>query len=158
MESVDLVGGVLFASVYWPEGPPAVPEATIEVLDRDLAVAGHQPVAEPTRANLADHQVRVLVGREPREGFPFGDERGLAKTIGNYWPYATTLYDYTNRAMPFDRPGTLTPDQVYAVSAYVLHLNGLIAEDEPMNAKTLPQVEMPNREGFVPDDRPDSKQ
>lgn len=73
------------------------------------------------------------------------------KTVGSYWPYATTLWDYTNRAMPFDRPGTLTSAQVYAVSAYILHLNGLIGEEEPMNAKTLPTVVMPNREGFRTD-------
>jgi len=78
------------------------------------------------------------------------------KTVGSYWPYATTLWDYTNRAMPFDRPGTLTSDQVYAVSAYILHLNGLIGEEEPMNAKTLPMVVMPNREGFRTD-RADSR-
>lgn len=70
------------------------------------------------------------------------------KTVGSYWPYATTLWDYTNRAMPFDRPGSLTVDQVYAVTAYVLHLNGLWDESEALNAETLPGVEMPNREGF----------
>jgi len=78
------------------------------------------------------------------------------RTVGSYWPYATTLWDYTNRAMPFDRPGTLTADQVYAVTAYILHLNGIVAEDAVMDAKTLPAVEMPNRGGFVPDNRPDT--
>ena len=77
------------------------------------------------------------------------------KTVGSYWPYATTIWDYVNRAMPFDRPGTLTHDQVYAVVAYLLHLNGIIGEDDVINATTLPQVKMPNREGFVPDPRPD---
>ena len=78
------------------------------------------------------------------------------RTVGSYWPYATTLWDYTNRAMPFDRPGTLTADQVYAVTAYILHLNGIVGEEEVLNAETLPAVTMPNREGFVPDDRPDT--
>ena len=78
------------------------------------------------------------------------------RTVGSYWPYATTLWDYTNRAMPFDRPGTLTADQVYAVTAYVLFLNGIVKEDEVLDAATLPAVVMPNRDGFVPDDRPDT--
>jgi cytochrome c len=75
--------------------------------------------------------------------------------VGSYWPYATTIWDYVNRAMPFDRPGILTHDQVYAVVAYLLFLNGIIGEEEVMNASSLPQVTMPNRNGFVPDPRPD---
>jgi len=77
------------------------------------------------------------------------------KTVGSYWPYATTLFDYTRRAMPFKQPGTLTDNQVYAVVAHVLHLNGIIGENTVMDAKSLPQVKMPNRSGFVPDSRPD---
>jgi cytochrome c len=78
------------------------------------------------------------------------------RTVGSYWPYATTLWDYTNRAMPFDRPGTLTSDQVYAVTAYILFLNGLVQEDTVIDAASLPKVEMPNKGGFIPDDRPDT--
>lgn len=78
------------------------------------------------------------------------------RNVGSYWPYATTLWDYTNRAMPFDRPGTLTADQVYAVTAYILFLNGIVEEDAVIDADTLPDVRMPNRDGFVPDDRPDA--
>ena len=78
------------------------------------------------------------------------------KTIGSYWPYATTLWDYLNRAMPFDRPGTLSADEVYATTAYLLFLNGIIGEHDVMDARTLPQVKMPNRDGFVPDARPDT--
>ena len=77
------------------------------------------------------------------------------KTVGSYWPYATTLWDYLNRAMPFDHPGTLQPDQVYAATAYLLYLNGIIAERDVMDQTTLPQVKMPNKNGFVPDTRPD---
>ena len=77
------------------------------------------------------------------------------RTVGSYWPYATTLWDYVNRAMPFNRPGTLTHDEVYAVSAYVLFLNDLVGEKQVLNAKTLPRVRMPNRDGFVTDPRPD---
>ena len=77
------------------------------------------------------------------------------KTVGSYWPYATTLFDYVRRAMPFKQPGTLTSNQLYAVSAFILNLNGIIGENAVMDAKTLPQVKMPNRNGFVSDPRPD---
>ena len=71
------------------------------------------------------------------------------RTVGSYWPYATTLFDYTRRAMPVTAPRTLTDEEVYAVTAYVLHLNGIIGETDAMNAQTLPAVKMPNRDGFV---------
>ena len=71
------------------------------------------------------------------------------RTVGSYWPYATTLFDYTRRAMPTTNPLSLSNDEAYAVSAYVLYLNGIIREDEVMNAQTLPQVKMPNRDGFI---------
>ena len=77
------------------------------------------------------------------------------KTVGSYWPYATTLYDYIHRAMPFDAPQSLTAEEVYAVTAWLLYRNGIVAEDAVMDARTLPAVEMPNRHGFVPDPRPD---
>jgi len=79
------------------------------------------------------------------------------KTVGSYWPYATTLWDYINRAMPFDHPSTLTADEVYATTAYVLFLNGLVGERDVIDEKTLPQVKMPNRNGFTSDPRPDVK-
>ena len=71
------------------------------------------------------------------------------RTVGSYWPYATTLFDYTRRAMPIGNPLSLSDDEVYAVTAYVLYLNGIIGENSEMNAKTLSQVKMPNRDGFV---------
>ena len=77
------------------------------------------------------------------------------KTVGSYWPYATTLWDFVNRAMPFNQPGTLSYHEVYAVSAYVLYLNDLFGETAELNAKNLPQIRMPNRDGFVSDPRPD---
>jgi S-disulfanyl-L-cysteine oxidoreductase SoxD len=77
------------------------------------------------------------------------------KTVGSFWPYATTLWDYVNRAMPFDRPGLLEAPEVYAAVAYVLYLNGIIQEDRVMDATSLSKVKMPNRDGFVPDPRPD---
>src|SRR5689334_12890481 len=77
------------------------------------------------------------------------------KTVGSFWPYATTLWDYVNRAMPFDKPGLLKPSEVYAVAAYILNLNGIVGDNDVMDAKTLPKVKMPNRDGFVADPRPD---
>ena len=73
------------------------------------------------------------------------------RTVGSYWPYATTLFDYVRRAMPITNPLSLTDDEVYAVSAYVLFVNGIVGEDAVMNAQTLSQVKMPNRDGFVSD-------
>jgi len=71
------------------------------------------------------------------------------KTIANFWPYATTLFDFTRRAMPWQQPKTLTNDEVYALTAYILALNKLIGENDEMNAKTLPKIKMPNRDGFI---------
>ena len=71
------------------------------------------------------------------------------RTVGSYWPYATTLFDYVRRAMPTNSPKSLNDSEVYAVSAYILQLNGIIAQDAVMNAQTLPQVKMPNRDGFI---------
>jgi len=79
------------------------------------------------------------------------------KTVGSYWPYATTLYDYIRRAMPFQTPQSLSNDEVYSVTAYILHMNGILDEDATLDAKKLPQVKMPNRDGFYVDDRPDAK-
>ena len=77
------------------------------------------------------------------------------KTVGSYWPYATTLYDYIHRAMPFSAPQSLASDEIYAVVAWVLHQNGIIPEDAVLDARSLPAIQMPNRKGFVPDPRPD---
>ncbi len=77
------------------------------------------------------------------------------KTVTSYWPYATTVWDYVNRSMPFDTPGVLTNDQLYAVVAYILFLDGIVEENQELNRETLPKIQMPNRDGFVKDDRPD---
>lgn len=88
-----------------------------------------------------------LVGTEPI------DSTGWNRTIGNFWPYATSVFDYIRRAMPFDRPGTLSDEEVYALTAYLLHLNGIVPANAVMDAATLPRVTMPARDRFVPDDR-----
>lgn len=72
-------------------------------------------------------------------------------TVGSFWPYATTLYDYINRAMPLDRPQSLAPDEVYAVTAYTLRLNGIVGEDAVLDAASLAAIPMPNRSGFIPE-------
>lgn len=77
------------------------------------------------------------------------------KTVESYWPYATTLFDYIKRAMPLNAPGSLTDDQVYAVSAYVLSQAKIVGEDATLDAKSLAAVKMPNREGFISDPRPE---
>ncbi len=77
------------------------------------------------------------------------------KTVGSYWPYATTLFDYLYRAMPLNAPQSLTPNQVYSVAAWILFRNGLLEKDAVLNQETLPKVQMPHRDGFVSDPRPD---
>ena len=77
------------------------------------------------------------------------------RTVGSYWPYATTLYDYIHRAMPFNAPQSLTAEETYSVIAWLLFKNEVISEDMLIDAETLPKVQMPNRDGFIPDARPD---
>jgi len=93
----------------------------------------------------------VLVG-----GFQSLTSARPVKTVGSYWPYATTLWDYINRAMPFQAPGSLSSQEVYGITAYILYLNGIVQESETISAQTLARVRMPNRDGFVADPRPDT--
>jgi cytochrome c len=73
------------------------------------------------------------------------------KTVGSYWPYATTLFDYIRRAMPYPTPGALSTDDTYAVAAYILNLNGLLPDDGKLDNDSLPKIKMPNRDGFLAD-------
>jgi mono/diheme cytochrome c family protein len=84
-----------------------------------------------------------LAGRSPLSG------AHPDQTVGNYWPYATTVFDFIRRAMPMNAPRSLSDDNVYAVTAYLLYLNGIIEENAEINAKSLPAIQMPNREGFI---------
>ena len=100
----------------------------------------------------------ALIGRDPAgESFDFASDAQIVKTIGNYWPYASTLFDYTARSMPFQQPGSLTANEVYAVVAYLLHLNELVPADAVMDRTTLPKVAMPARDRFVRDNRAGGK-
>jgi mono/diheme cytochrome c family protein len=168
LSAMLLAGAVAFAaqSPKYGVGRPPTPEQI-----RDLGVA-----IAPDGTGLPEGSGTVAAGREvfaarcskchgeKAEGgvgpVLVGGQGTLAtakplKTVGSYWPYATTVWDYINRAMPFDQPGLLKPPEVYAVVAYILNLNGIIANDQLMDAKSLPKVKMPNRNGFVADPRPD---
>ncbi len=79
------------------------------------------------------------------------------KTIGSFWPHATTLYDFIHRAMPYDAPQSLSADEVYAVTAWLLNRNGIVPDDAVLDAQSLPRVRMPNQGGFVQDTRPDTR-
>ena len=126
-----------------PPGSGTVQEG--EALFARLGAGCHGAKGEGTDAAPA------LVG-----GFGTLDTDQPLKTVGSYWPYATTLYDYIHRAMPADKPQSLTPDEVYALCAYLLYLNDIVPESAVMDAQTLPQVIMPNHAGFTsPDPRPD---
>jgi cytochrome c len=121
-----------------PPGRGTVAEG--EVVFRTYCVACHGP----TGTEGPNDQ---LVGAEPWEAWPG------SSTVGGYWPYATTLYDYIVRAMPQLTPGILTPDQTFAVIAYILERNGIVPADAVMDAETLAAVRMPARDRFVADDR-----
>jgi len=145
------------------------PPTAEEVQAWDLTIPSDGQVLPPGRGTAALGQAIYTErcaschgekGEDPKYSRLVGGQGSLAtaqpiRTVGSFWQYATTLWSYIRRAQPFDDPGSLTPDQVYAVTAYLLHLNGIIGEQDVMDAKTLPLVKMPNRDGFVPDPRPD---
>ena len=95
----------------------------------------------------------VLVGREPRDSFPFGNDPTLVRTIGNYWPYATTLFDYIRRTMPLSAPGSLRDDEVYSLTAFLLVANEVIPAGSALDSASLVAVSMPARDRFVRDNR-----
>ena len=148
------------------------PDATeLAALDIDVDASGHGlPPGQGTAAEgaiLYAQQCAVchgakgegvrpapkLVGRTPAAGHAFANDAGASQTIGNYWPYATTVYDFVKRAMPLLRPGSLTPNQTYSLVAFLLSENGIIDSAQTMNAQSLPAVQMPARPFFVNDNR-----
>lgn len=98
-----------------------------------------------------------LVGTDAGDNFSFGRDPGLVRAIGNYWPYATTLFDYTARSMPFTQPGSLSPSEVYGLVAYLLAENKIVAADAVMDKSTLAKVVMPAHGRFVRDNRTGGK-
>jgi mono/diheme cytochrome c family protein len=167
--SVIVLAGAVALAAQSPKygvGRPATPE---QIRDLGIAIA-------PDGTGLPEGSGTVAAGRdlfisecarchgakaEGDIGPPLVGGQGTLntakplKTVGSYWPYATTVWDFINRAMPFDRPGSLKPSEVYAAVAYILNLNDIIGKDQVMDAKSLPKVKMPNRDGFVADPRPD---
>jgi S-disulfanyl-L-cysteine oxidoreductase SoxD len=128
-----------------PEGQGTVAEGETVYAELCMACHGEEAQGGP------DLMYGGMVG-----GIGTMDESPRVLTPGSMYPYAPILFDYVYRAMPLDNPHSMTPDQVYAVSAYLYHLNGLIPADFVMNAETMPSIEMPNRDGFIADDRPDT--
>lgn len=105
-------------------------------------------------ANLEGGQGDRLIGG--RGSLPGNDPaKAPIKTVESYWPYATTLYDYINRAMPLATPGSLSSDEVYAVCAYILAQAKILRDDAVLDAATLAAIRMPNRDGFITDPRPE---
>ncbi len=158
------LGGVSYAyTAAAQEGPglgvPATPE---QVAGWDISIgpdgAGLPPGSGTAAAGKAVYDAKCLAchGAEgagrPNDQLVGGQgtlrEAAPIRTLGSYWPYATTVFDYIRRAMPYVTPHSLTADETYAVTAYLLALNGVIAEGDVMNATTLPKVVMPNRANF----------
>lgn len=139
--------------------PPTADEmkvADVDVLPDGRGLPPGSGTAERGR-DLYARRCAACHGASGKEGpadILVGGDGSLAtarplKTVGSFWPYATTLWDYINRSMPYDRPGTLTADEVYAVTAFVLNLNGIVGAGEALTQETLPRVRMPNRDGFI---------
>lgn len=160
--SLAIAVGLAAPALAYDFGRPATPDE-IKLWDLDVrpdgkglpdgsgsAIDGKEVFAENC---AACHGEKGLGGIKDRL---VGGQGTLAsdkpiKTIGSYWPYATTLFDYIHRAMPYPAPGSLSTDDTYAVTAYLLSLNGIIPPDGKLDKASLPQIEMPNRNGFVPD-------
>jgi cytochrome c len=143
-------------------GRPATPEE-IKAIDIDVMPDGRG--LPPGRGTVAEgatvYAAKCASCHGPKgQGGPadrlVGGE-GNQRTVGNYWPYATTLYDYTFRSMPFMQPGTLTPNETYALVAFILNMNGIVPDTAVMDAATLPKVVMPAHKKFVPDNRTGGK-
>lgn len=94
-----------------------------------------------------------LIGKDPPAGTVFAADFKQPKTIGNYWPYATTVYDYIHRTMPLTSPNSLTPDETYGLVAFLLTENGIISPGTTVDARSLPAIKMPAQKQFVPDNR-----
>lgn len=119
-----------------PEGQGSVAEGETIYKNKCIACHGENGLGTGTGDQLAGAQMG-LTSEYPE------------KTIGTYWPYATTIFDVVRRSMPMTQPGSLNNNDVYSVTAYLLYLNNIIGKDDVMNASTLPKVKMPNRNGFI---------
>jgi mono/diheme cytochrome c family protein len=155
-----VVSGAVYAAERYDFGRPATP-AEIAGWDIDVSPdgAGLPPGRGDVRQGEAIFAAKCAGCHGAHgEGKPMDrlvggigtlHDKKPEKTVGSFWPYATTLFDFVRRAMPLNAPQSLTPDEVYAVSAYVLFLNGIVAEDTTLDAGALAKIKMPNRDGFV---------
>ena len=152
-----------------PKGPGlGVPATPSEIAAMDISIApdgAGLPPGSGTPKQGADVYATKCVACHGLQGVngvndPLVGGQGTltsaapVKTIGSYWPYATTVFDFVRRAMPYPAPHSLSDPEAYAVTAYLLHLNGIIGPDDVMDATSLPKVKMPNREGFIPAIKP----
>lgn len=119
-----------------PSGSGTAKQGEAVYVAKCLACHGEKGAGKPNDQLVGG--IGTLVGDKPP-----------VKTVGSFWPYATTVFDFVRRAMPYNESKSLTNDELYGVVAYLLNLNGIIAENDTIDAKTLPQVKMPNRDGFV---------
>jgi len=146
-----------------PKGPSlGVPPSAAEIAAMDVSVGpdgtGLPPGSGTPKQGAEVYTTKCIACHGPEGANGVNDRlvggqgslKGAApvKTIGSYWPYATTVFDYVRRAMPYPAPHSLSDAEVYAVTAYLLHLNGIIGADDVMDATSLPKVKMPNRSGF----------
>ena len=168
--ALGFVAGLQGAEVQ--EGPKlGVPATAEQIASWDLDIspsgAGLPPGSGTAAAGKAVYEQKCLAchgkdgAGQPNDQLVGGHgtikSAAPVRTVGSYWPYATTLFDYIRRAMPLVQPQSLSNDEVYALTAYLLQLNGIIGENDTMNATTLPAVVMPNRDAFIvayPEGRP----
>ena len=147
---------------HGPFGFGSVPSEA-EIKARDIAVGpdgeGLPPGWESVSAGEQVYQAKCMACHGPTatEGQldKLVGEKLPVKTIGSFWPHATTVFDYIRRAQPFDKPGSLSDEEVYVLTAWLLFRSQIIPADQVIDAGTLPKVRMPNRDGFVPDPCPD---
>jgi cytochrome c len=166
-----LVGlACMAASVAWAEGyrgpfgfGSALSDAEIKAIDILVGPEGEGLPAGKGTAVAGEAVYRAKCAECHGAGGTEGPYDRLVggpkpvKTIGSYWPYATTIFDYLRRAMPFNTPGSMTDEEVYAVTAWLLWKNNIIGANDVIDAATLPKIRMPNRDGFFPDRRPDTR-
>jgi mono/diheme cytochrome c family protein len=156
------LGSAVSAALAYDFGRPATPEE-IKLWDIDDRPDGQGlPQGSGTVAHgksVYEENCEACHGPNGQGGIKdrlVGGQGTLAsdnpiKTVGSYWPYATTLFDYIHRAMPYQAPGSLSFDDTYAVAAYILSLNGILPADGKLDKNTLPNIKMPNRDGFIPE-------
>jgi S-disulfanyl-L-cysteine oxidoreductase SoxD len=152
--------GVVYAAEPYGFGRPATPQ---EIAGWDIDISPDGAGLPPGHGDVRQGEA-IFAGKcaschgSHGEGKPMDRlvggigtlrDKKPEKTVGSFWPYATTLFDFVRRAMPLNAPQSLTPDEVYAVSAYLLFLNGIVPQDAALDRGTLAKIKMPNRDGFV---------